>query len=166
MTYFFFGTLMDRDVLATVLNRRIASGEVCRAWLRDYQRVRAATASYPILVPAPGMVVGGAVFHPRGAGDDVRIRHFEDGEYVDQWLLAHLPDGRRLPARVFFSLEVLGRTAEPWHLDEWAAKHKAAFLEQCRQWMLDCPECEDDPVTDLELKAKVAAGWFPGRPKR
>ena len=57
MTYFFFGTLMDRDVLATVLDRAVAHEEMIPAWLHDYARVRAATVSYPILVTSPGVVV-------------------------------------------------------------------------------------------------------------
>jgi hypothetical protein len=127
--------------------------------------VRAATASYPVLVPARGLLVGGALFYPQSARDEIRIRHFEDEEYVDRWSMAQLPDGRRLPARVFFSLEALGRTDHPWNLAEWAHEHKAAFLEQCREWMRDCPECEADATVDLGLAAEVA-GWRRGPPNR
>ena len=70
MAYFFFGTLMDREVLATVLDRAVAGDELRRAWLHGYRRVRAANVSYPILVPAAGLVVGGAVFQPKSARDD------------------------------------------------------------------------------------------------
>jgi Gamma-glutamyl cyclotransferase, AIG2-like len=146
MTYFFFGTLRDREVLATVLDRPVAADELSRAWLHGYQRVRAANASYPILVPAPGVVVGGVVFQPRNDRDDVRIRHFEDGEYAERWLNVHLAGGRRLAARVFLALEVLGATDEAWDLATWARAHKAAFLEQCREWMCDCPACDRQPA--------------------
>jgi hypothetical protein len=165
MTYFFFGTLMDPDVLATVLDRPLAGGELSRAWLRGYRRVRAATASYPVLVPAAGLLVGGVLFHPRSGRDEGRIRHFEDGEYLDRWLPARLPDGRRLPARVFFSLETLGPTDHPWHLAEWAHEHKAAFLAQCREWMRDCPEHEADAAVDRGLEAELAA-WRRRPPNR
>jgi hypothetical protein len=157
MTYFFFGTLMDRDVLAAVLDRPVPEGELRQAWLHDYRRVRAATACYPVLVPAPGLVVGGVLFHPASARDEVRIRHFEDGEYVERWLVAQLPGGR-LAARVFFSLETLGCTDDPWNLAEWAHRHKETFLEQCREWMLDCPACESDALADWSRAAKLAAG--------
>jgi hypothetical protein len=166
MTYFFFGTLMDRDVLATVLARPVPEGELHQAWLHGYRRVRAATACYPVLVPAPGLVVGGILFHPRSARDDLRIRHFEDEEYVDHWQVAQLPGGRRLPARVFFSLEALGQTDHPWSLAEWADRHKVAFLEQCRAWMRDCPACESDAGADSGGGAKIAAGWRRGSLKR
>ena len=165
MTYFFFGTLMDLDVLAAVLDRPLTGSELSQAWLRGYRRVRAATASYPVLVPAAKLLVGGVLFQPQSERDEIRIRHFEGEEYVDRWLMVRLPGGRRRPARVFFSLEALGRTDHPWNLAEWAQEHKAAFLEQCREWMRDCPECEADATVDLGLEAKVA-GWRrrpPGR---
>ena len=142
MAYFFFGTLMDRDVLATVLDRPVASHELSRGWLHGYQRARAAHASYPILVPASGVVVGGVVFQPKNRRDDTRIRHFEDGEYAERWLIVHLAGGRRLAARVFLALEVLQATDEAWDLAAWASAHKTAFLEQCREWMRDCPACD------------------------
>lgn len=146
MTYFFFGTLMDRDVLAAVLDRPVADDEMIPAWLRDYRRVRAATASYPLLVSSPGLVVGGVVFRPKEDRDDLRICHFEEEEYVERWLNVHLAGGRRLAARVFFGLETLQATQEPWDLAAWTSAHKAAFLEQCREWMSDCPACESEAV--------------------
>jgi hypothetical protein len=146
MAYFFFGTLMDRDVLAAVLDRPVAGDELSRAWLHGYRRVRAAHTSYPILVPAPGMVVGGVVFQPRDARDDVRIRHFEDGEYAERRLVVHRAGGRRLVTRVFLALEVLQATDEAWDLAAWARGHKGAFLEQCREWMRDCPEYDSEPA--------------------
>ena len=146
MTYFFFGTLMDRDVLATVLDRPVAPEEPVPAWLHDYRRVRAATASYPLLVPSPGVVVGGVVFWPRDNRDDVRIRHFEGEEYAERWLNVQLGGGRRRAARVFFGVAALQPTEEPWDLGAWTSAHKAAFLEQCRAWMCDCPACGSGPA--------------------
>jgi hypothetical protein len=146
MTYFFFGTLIDREVLGTVLDRPVTGDELSRAWLHGYQRVRAANASYPILVPAPGVVVGGVVFQPRDDRDDVRIRHFEDGEYAERWLNVRVAGGRRLATRVFLALERLEATDEAWDLAAWVSAHKAAFLEQCREWMRDCPACDGEPA--------------------
>lgn len=141
MTYFFYGTLMDRDVLAAVLDRAVAEHEMIPAWLHGYRRVRAATASYPVLVSSLGVVVGGTVFWPQSDRDDIRIRHFENEEYAERWLVVHLAGGAKLAARVFFGLEALPPTEEPWDLAAWTRAHKAEFLEQCRAWMGDCPAC-------------------------
>jgi hypothetical protein len=109
-------------------------------------RLRAASVSYPILVPAAGLVVGGVVFQPKSTRDDVRIRHFEEGEYAEHWSIVRLAGGRRLAARVFLAFETLQATEEAWDLGAWASAHKAAFLAQCREWMRDCPGCEGKPV--------------------
>jgi cation transport regulator ChaC len=146
MAYFFFGTLMDREVLATVLDRPVAEDELQRAWLHGYRRVRAASVSYPVLVPAPGLVVAGVAFRPKTALDDVRIRHFEDGEYVEHWSVVRLSGGRRLAARVFLALEALQATDEAWDLGAWTSAHRSEFLAQCREWMRDCPPCEGEPA--------------------
>ena len=153
MTYFFFGTLMDRDVLATVLDRAVAREEMIPAWLHDYARVRAATVSYPILVTSPGVVVRGVVFRPEHDRDDVRIRHFEAEEYAERWLNIRLAGDRRLAARVFFGLGALQATREPWDLAAWSGAHKAAFLEQCRAWMCDCPACGSAPAARIRATA-------------
>ena len=107
----------------------MAEHELIPAWLHDYRRVRAATASYPVLVHSPGVVVGGVVFRPKNERDDVRIRHFEDAEYAERWLCVHLAGGHRIPARVFFALEALPPSDEPWDLATWRRRHKREFLE-------------------------------------
>jgi hypothetical protein len=140
MAFFFFGTLMDRDVLEQVLARPVDDRELCVAHLPGYRRVRTARALYPMLVPDPDGVVEGVVLREVSMRDEVRIRHFEDGEYVDRCVSARLASGVTQPVRVFFAQAALGETDEPWDLARWAAEHKADFLIQCRVWMGDCPE--------------------------
>ena len=55
MRYFFFGTLMDQDVLSVVLGRRPAPGMIRSASLAGYRRFRARCESYPVLVAASGL---------------------------------------------------------------------------------------------------------------
>ena len=140
MAFFFFGTLMDRDVLEQVLARPVDDRELSAARLPGYRRVRTACALYPMLVPDPGGVVEGVVLREASARDEARIRHFEADEYVDRWMPVSLPPGGTRRVRVFFALAELGETDEPWDLARWAAEHKAGFLAQCRVWMRDCPD--------------------------
>lgn len=130
---------MDRDVIECVLDRPIGDDELVPGRLPGYRRVRTAHAPYPKLVPDPAGEVGGIVLRRPTRRDEVRIRHFEDDEYVDRWLIVRLADGRRLEARVFFAADHLGHTEEPWDLDRWAREHKARYLEECRAWMRECP---------------------------
>ncbi|MGH6887228.1 MAG: gamma-glutamylcyclotransferase family protein, partial [Geminicoccales bacterium] len=84
MSFFFFGTLMDRDVLEIVLGRPVGEDELAPARLRGYRRVRTATRPYPMLKPDPDGVVEGMLLIEASRRDEVRILHFEDQEYVDR----------------------------------------------------------------------------------
>lgn len=137
--YFFFGTLMDRDVLERVLDRTVGDAEFTPAHLAGYHRVRTAREPYPTLVPRAGCVVDGMLLRPASWRDQRRIEHFEDEEYACRWLTARLPDGGTVGAKVFFALAGMGASSEPWDLASWARTHKQAFLEQCDDWMRDRP---------------------------
>lgn len=139
MRYFFFGTLMDHDVLEQVLDRAVAHSELAPAWLEGFRRVCAAHRSYPVLVPDARSAVEGRLLCRAVPRDAVRIRHFEDEEYDDQRVAVRVSDGTAVEARVFFALEHLGSTERPWDLTAWARMHKPHFLELCREWMRDCP---------------------------
>jgi hypothetical protein len=138
VTFFFFGTLMDRDVLAVVLGREVGTGELAPARLAGMRRVAAAREPYPLLVPDRRGVVEGVLLLRPGRRDEVRIRHFEDEEYVERRVAVRRADGALLTARAFFAIEALGRSDRPWDLASWAALHKEAYLPRCREWMRDC----------------------------
>jgi hypothetical protein len=139
VTFFFFGTLMDREVLERVLDRPVAGDELTPGRLAGFRRVRSARAPYPVLVPEPAGVVDGMLLKAASLRDERRITHFEDEEYDSRWLAVQIPDGATVRARVFFALAGMGRTDEPWDFGVWVRAHKEAFLEQCREWMRDCP---------------------------
>ena len=139
MPFFFFGTLMDRDVLEIVLGRTVAQGELAPALLRGYRRVCTAMQPYQMLKPDPDGLVEGMLLMEPSRRDVARIRHFEDEEYVERATMVHSASGRTLEARVFFALAGMGETEEPWSPDSWASRHKSVFLRQCHEWMRDCP---------------------------
>jgi hypothetical protein len=139
LSFFFFGTLMDRDVLEIVLGRPVGEDELVPARLRGYRRVRTARRPYPMLRPDPDGVIEGVLLIEASRRDETRILHFESGEYVDRLTAVRSACGREIEARVFFALAEMGETEEPWEPDSWASRHKAAFLQQCREWMRDCP---------------------------
>src|SRR3979409_2603900 len=64
MRFFFYGTLLDYDVIALVLGRRLPPAAFVPASLPGHARRRAKSATYPIVVrdprgAVPGVVVGG-----------------------------------------------------------------------------------------------------------
>jgi hypothetical protein len=142
--FFFYGSLMDHDVLSLVLGRRVRPAELLPAVLPDVARVACRGVSYPRLVAAPGRAVDGSVMPRPAARDAVRIAWFEHGEYEIVAREAWLPDGGRMTVHLFAADDaVLPASHEPWCLDDWRVGHKAAYLEQCRGWMSGCPEPGD-----------------------
>jgi hypothetical protein len=139
LPFFFFGTLMDRDVLEIVLGRRVGENELAPARLTGYRRVRTAMQPYPMLRPDRDGVVEGMLLTEPSARDEARILHFEDEEYVARRTTVRSASDQALQARVFYALAEMGATEEPWDPDNWASRHKSAFLRQCHEWMRDCP---------------------------
>lgn len=138
--FFFFGTLMDRDVLTQVLDRPVADVELRAARLPGYRRVATAKEAYPMLVPDAAGAVEGVLLRRPSARDEVRIRHFEEDEFADRRVTVELLDGRRIPARAFFAVEDLEAAPHGWDFGTWARNDKARYLQRCRDWMHDCPE--------------------------
>jgi ADP-ribose pyrophosphatase len=139
---FIYGTLTDPDVLARVLGRPVAPDELEPAHLDGFRRLRAAGASYPVLVPAPGAAVDGLLFHPAGRCDILRLNHFESGEYHAELRPVRTRNGATRPAWLYASLADLPAPTEPWGLEKWRRRHLADFLPACDAWMADCPEGE------------------------
>ncbi len=138
LPFFFFGTLMDADVLARVLQRPIAgAAELAPALLWGYRRLAVANAVYPVLRPDRASHVGGVLFQPRDADERARIDHFEADEYVAR---PHaVQAGARLAAALVYLDEagVFAPLGEPWSLATWQERHKASYLARCEVWMAD-----------------------------
>lgn len=140
MAFFFFGTLMDPDVLGRVLGRPVAASELVAARLSGFRRVQARRAPYPMLVPGSGRGIEGRLLRDPDRRDACRIVWFEEDEFAPHWRVVTIADsGERHRARVFFAVETLEATTAPWTFRHWAERDKATYLELCEGWMRDCP---------------------------
>lgn len=81
LPYFFFGTLMDPDVLSLVLGRDPGPLSTV-ATLSGFARVRVEGEPYPALVEAPDGQVEGLLLRDYVPEDDQRIRFFEDFDFA------------------------------------------------------------------------------------
>lgn len=133
--YFFFGTLMDQDVLELVLDRAVAPGALVPARLAGYRRMRIHNDSFPILVAETGAAVDGVTFTSASPEEDARIRFFEDYDYDLAPCRPVLPDGRVLEASFCGAMAGVQASAESWELRRWAARHKQGFLALSRIYM-------------------------------
>ncbi len=84
MEFFFYGTLMDDDVLSRVTGRRLPSNLIESATLSGYRRVYVAKAFYPVLVADSDGVVEGHLVSGMTPREVECIFAFEDEDYVAQ----------------------------------------------------------------------------------
>ena len=132
MCYFFYGTLLDHDVRRAVLGP-LADGLTPQpARLADWRRVRLAGRAYPVIVPRRGSTVEGCLVHGMPASAAARLTRFEGPEYRLARLAVATDDGGGPIARAFVSSGRVAPTPLPWHLDEWARRHKPALLRRLR----------------------------------
>lgn len=134
MTFFFFGTLRDPDVLSLVLARRPGARETMPASLPGHRTVCARTMPYPLLVPAHGVAVDGLVLLQPSRQDEGRITWFEEDEYHAQWRRVETLQGP-LQARVFFALDDRAASNIAWDYRRWREQEKIGYLQRCAEWM-------------------------------
>jgi gamma-glutamylcyclotransferase (GGCT)/AIG2-like uncharacterized protein YtfP len=134
---FFFGTLMDLDVLAYLLERPVDLDDLKPASITGFCRVRAVGASYPVLVPQAGGVVEGRLLRRATARDIARINHYESEEYLAELRHVVTADTREVAAWLYLGLDHLEASDEPWSLEDWQRRDKAGFFAACDGWMDD-----------------------------
>lgn len=139
---FFFGTLMDLDVLAYVLARPVDVDDLVPAAIEGFRRVAIRSGSYPMLVPHSGTTVEGRLLRRASVRDIARINHYESEEYRAELHSVRASDGCLLPAWLYLGLDHLQATDEPWDLETWQARHKEGFFAACDGWMADFVEAD------------------------
>ena len=137
---FFFGTLMDLDVLAYLLERPVDLDDLQPAAISGFRRVCAAGASYPVLVPWPDGVVEGRLFSRARTRDIARINHYESEEYLAELRLVTNAAEEQVAAWLYLGLDGLAAGDTDWSLGEWQRTAKAGFLRACDDWMADFVE--------------------------
>lgn len=134
---FFFGTLMDGDVLAHVLNRPVERPELAPALLWGYRRHAVVGAPYPVIRPDADRHVRGVLFRPRSEDEQARIEHFESEEYEASPVRVQV--GTRL-ADAFAYRDIDGvfeLSDEAWCLERFSRVDKPRYLAACGGWMAD-----------------------------
>lgn len=132
MRFFFYGTLLDRDVTALVLRRRLPPAAFVPAALPGHARRRVKGASYPIVVrDAPSEAVG-AIVRGLSARDVARLSAYEGPRYRVAPLKVRVA-GAMTIVSVFEPVEERFQpTSGSWDLTSWQRRHKRAFLARVR----------------------------------
>ena len=139
---FFYGTLMDLDVLTYVLGRPVDLDDLQPAALAGFGRFYARGASYPVLRPLAGGMVEGRLLRRATRRDIARVNHYESGEYRAELHAVATGDGGMTAAWLYLGLDHLAGNDEAWHLEGWQERDKPGYVAACDGWMDDVPGCD------------------------
>lgn len=132
MRFFFYGTLLDRDVMALVLGRRLPPQAFVAASLPGHARWRVKGASYPIVVRDPCGEVPGAVVGGLSARDVARLTAYEGPGYRVVSLRVRAA-GTMTTVSVFEPVRSrLQPSGDLWDLALWQRRAKRAFVARIR----------------------------------
>ena len=132
MRYFFYGSLIDPDVLALVLGR--PRRRMTPAALEGWRRLRVAGECYPLIVPDPDARVAGVMAEVSPA-EARRLAWYEGEDYELGELAVTVGSGAFVTASVFLPKPDLAHAGESWDPLLWRREHKAALLEAAGRWM-------------------------------
>jgi hypothetical protein len=128
MRFFFHGTLLDRDVIALVLGRRLPPVAFLPAILPGYSRWRVEGGSYPISVPDPKGEVSGAIVGGLSARDVARLAAYEGPGYRIAPLKVKVAETMTTVSVFEPIVSKLKPTGRPWDLLLWQRRDKRAFV--------------------------------------
>jgi CBS domain-containing protein len=133
MRFFFYGVLLDYDVMALVIGRRLPPSAFVPARARGHVRRRARGVSYPILVRDPGGQVEGVIVGGLTRRDVERLSAFEGPRYRIGPLKVRVA-GRLETVSVFEPKERSFQAVDrAWNLTLWQGRHKRPFVARLRR---------------------------------
>lgn len=127
--YFFYGSLMDADILSAVAGERIPPAGLIPARLPGYERMSASSGVFPFIVADPGAVEGVEGVLVRGIGPAAvrRLARYEGPGYVAAKKPVTTAEGSS-EAFVFISLRPGRSSGKPWDFETWRRRHKRRLL--------------------------------------
>ncbi len=157
---FFYGSLRDRDLLEAVLGRPVDPSHLEPARVTGFAALRLATEAYPVLLPAPGRVAEGVIFHQPTEADVARLVFFEEAEYALMPITVATARGP-VECRYFRGTDKPTASAVDWDFDAWCRDHAAVAIEATREYMHHfgrTPVAEIDTVwPGIKIRARQRA---------
>ena len=131
--FFFYGTLLDSDVMALVIGRRLPPSAFLPAVLPGHARRRAKGMTYPVVIADPADEVVGAVVGGLTARDVARLAAYEGPGYRIAPLWVKL-EGELQRVSVFEPIVArLQPSRSPWDYGLWRNRYKGAFVARLRR---------------------------------
>ena len=117
MHYFFYGTLLDRGLLARVIGRPVPEARIEGATLKGYRRLRMAGTPYPMLARERGTRVDGILVRGLDQTAARRLADYEGARYTVQVLPVVGSRSGVARARVFMAKPGIKPSCEPWDFE-------------------------------------------------
>ncbi len=129
MRFFFYGTLMDRDLLEAVIGRKVKNAALSPAVLRGYRKVSLRGRAYPAALAMERSSIRGVLFSRATTRDFMRLNAYEDDGYELARVGVH-GKGRTMVHAFLFAAEpgAYAISRKPWSLKNWRRRHKADAL--------------------------------------
>lgn len=164
-TFFFYGSLMDRELLEAVIDRSSDHLDLQRARLCDHVVETALGYSFPTLVAKRGAKVDGVLAKGLSDADVARISYFEDTEYETVNLTVSTVQAHVM-AQVFVANATLASSGDAWDFSHWRAHHKQVLVAVTRKVMRE--HYGVTPFEDIDrhwhrIKAEIEAEMALGR---
>ena len=140
MRFFFYGTLIDRDVRAHVIGPEAAGWRISEAILRDWRTVRIAGRPYPAIVPRRGETAVGILAEGIRNEHLPRLIAYEGAEYALRTLeveVAPAADGSAeealmVTAYAFAASSACNVIPSGWRFSDWERRHRRATIAALR----------------------------------
>ncbi len=145
--YFFFGTLMDHEVLGIVLGRDPTPLRIEPARLGGFRRLRVKGESYPTLEATAGGHVDGRLVWGLEATDIARIAFYEGEEYYQSHIEVRCADGATQVA-LTFATEPNMATAGDWDFEHWRSMDRPHIVAAAQAFMRHFGSVSDTSVSD------------------
>ncbi|MBP6010715.1 MAG: gamma-glutamylcyclotransferase [Alphaproteobacteria bacterium] len=133
-TFFFYGSLMDLELLEAVIDRDAAHLAFTPGWLQGFVAETALGYTFPTLVESRHGRVDGLVTQGLTADDIARVAYFEDTEYQPVPIDVSTADSD-VAAQVFMATTALKSTGEAWSFEHWRQHHKPLLVAVTRKVM-------------------------------
>ena len=123
---FIYGTLLDAELFEAVTGLTHAAANACPACLEGFRRVNMRGQAYPTLVCASASRTQGLLVGPLAEAVWDRLRIYE-GEAYELRPVA-VETGAGPVEAVVFLADAAHASAQPWRLEAWQRRAKAAAL--------------------------------------
>ncbi len=133
MRFFVYGTLLDYDVTALVLGRRLPPQAFTPATLPGHRRWRVQGGSFPIAIPDRKGEVKGCIMGGLSARDVARLAAYEGSGYRVESLNVRTAGGLTRVSVFAPIVQKLKPSNRPWDLVLWQQRDKREFVARLVQ---------------------------------